>query len=137
MIHSLLFLIFLACAPASAAPVEPTGVGMELLMVEAEGCVWCARWNKEIGPIYPKSSEGKRAPLRRIDKQTSLPSSFKLTRGFFYTPTFILLVDGTEKGRIEGYPGEDFFWGLLAQLLASVDKSASVELERQQDNNAR
>ncbi len=81
-------------------------------------------------PDLPKSAEGKRAPLRHIDKHAKLPPLFKVTRGFFYTPTFILLVDGTEKGRIEGYPGEDFFWGgLLAQLISSVDKSASVGLD--------
>jgi hypothetical protein len=34
-----------------------------------------------------------------------------------FTPTFVLLVDGVERNRIEGYPGEDFFWGLLGRML--------------------
>jgi hypothetical protein len=34
-----------------------------------------------------------------------------------FTPTFIVIQDGTEIGRIEGYPGEDFFWGLLGRIL--------------------
>ena len=34
-----------------------------------------------------------------------------------FTPTFVLVDDGREIGRIEGYPGEDFFWGLLERLL--------------------
>ncbi|MBL3206218.1 thioredoxin family protein, partial [Klebsiella pneumoniae] len=33
-----------------------------------------------------------------------------------YTPTFILVDGGREIGRIEGYPGADFFWGLLERL---------------------
>ena len=33
-----------------------------------------------------------------------------------FTPTFILVQDGVEVGRIEGYPGEDFFWGLLGKM---------------------
>lgn len=98
---------------------------LELVMMEEEGCMWCARWNREIGPIYPKTDEGKRAPLRRLDKADPLPEGIELARGVFYTPTFVLLVDGVEKGRIEGYPGEDFFWGLLDQLIASVDKAAN------------
>nr|WP_321443010.1 thioredoxin family protein [uncultured Cohaesibacter sp.] len=96
-------------------------------MVEQEGCIWCARWNKEIGPVYPKTEEGKQAPLRRFDKHDPLPDGIHVTRGFFYTPTFVLLVDGQEKGRIEGYPGEDFFWGLLDQLVASVDKTGTAK----------
>lgn len=99
-------------------------VPMELIMVEEKGCMWCARWNREIGPIYPKTNEGKRAPLRRIDKHEALPQDITPVRGFFYTPTFLLLVNGVEKDRIEGYPGEDFFWGLLEQMIASVDKAA-------------
>jgi hypothetical protein len=34
-----------------------------------------------------------------------------------FTPTFIVVQDGAEIGRIEGYPGEDFFWGLLGRIL--------------------
>ena len=122
------FLIAFAILPS--APVlamgpmgEPTGKGIELMMVEEDGCVWCARWKKEIGPIYPKTEEGKKAPLRTIDKHRGLPDGITTARGLFFTPTFVLLVDGVEAGRIEGYPGEDFFWGLLAQLVASVDKN--------------
>ena len=34
-----------------------------------------------------------------------------------YTPTFVVVEDGKEKARIEGYPGEFFFWGVLEKLL--------------------
>jgi hypothetical protein len=39
----------------------------ELLMFDDPSCVWCRRWNAEIGPGYPHSDEGRIAPLRRID----------------------------------------------------------------------
>jgi len=39
-----------------------------------------------------------------------------LERSVHFTPTFILVDDGREVGRIEGYPGEDFFWGLLGMM---------------------
>ena len=29
------------------------GAAYELVMVEEHGCPWCARWNAEIGPVYP------------------------------------------------------------------------------------
>ncbi len=99
-----------------------------LLMIEEEGCVWCARWDEEIAPIYPKTAEGKLAPLQRHDIHEPVTHA-TLQRGVFFTPTFILLEDGVETGRIEGYPGEDFFWGLLAdmikQTLTEPDTSGS------------
>ena len=88
-----------------------------LLMAEEPGCVWCARWNAEIAEIYPKTVEGKAAPLRRFDIRDGAPDGVTLDRKLHYTPTFILVRDGLEQGRIEGYPGQDFFWGLLGQLL--------------------
>ena len=88
-----------------------------LLMAEEPGCLWCARWHEEIGPIYPKTEEGAAAPLRRINLNEPMPADIELARHVNFTPTFILLVDGAEKARIEGYPGEDFFWGLLGHIL--------------------
>ncbi len=95
-----------------------------LVMAEEPGCIWCARWNKEISHIYPKTAEGIAAPLRRINIHEELPEDLSFLRKLHYTPTFILMVDGVETSRIEGYPGEDFFWGLLGQML----KAAKVEL---------
>lgn len=87
-------------------------------MAEEPGCIWCARWNSEISAIYPKTGEGAVAPLRRMNIQDPVPAEIALARRINFTPTFVLLVDGVEKNRIEGYPGEDFFWGLLAHMLA-------------------
>lgn len=89
----------------------------ELLMLEEKWCDWCARWNEEVGVVYDKTTEGRTAPLRRHDIHTPLPGDVTLLRRAHYTPTFVLLVDGQEVGRIEGYPGEDFFYGMLGQLL--------------------
>ncbi|MEM1300757.1 MAG: hypothetical protein AAGH68_15910 [Pseudomonadota bacterium] len=89
----------------------------ELLMFEEDWCHWCERWDDEIGVIYNKTDEGRSAPLRRIDIHGTFPAEVTLVSRPQYTPTFILIEDGRELGRIEGYPGEDFFWGLLGRLL--------------------
>jgi len=91
-----------------------------LLMAEENGCYWCARWDAEIAEIYPKTAEGRTAPLQRYDLHSETPD-VKFARSVHYTPTFILINDGQEVGRIEGYPGEDFFWGLLSQLLTKAE----------------
>jgi hypothetical protein len=96
---------------------------MELLMFEEPGCVWCRRWTEEVGDAYPVTPEGQAAPLRRLQLRDPLPEGIELVSAPRYTPTFVLIDDGTEVGRIEGYPGEDFFWGLLGRLLERATPS--------------
>lgn len=88
----------------------------ELVMVEQEGCHWCERWDTEISAIYPKSSEGQQAPLRRVDLR-DLPPDIAFTSRPVFTPTFVLVDQGQELGRMEGYAGDEFFWFLLGKLL--------------------
>ncbi len=98
-------------------------VAAELVMVEEPGCPWCAKWERELGAIYPKTPEGRFAPLRKVQlhdlRQTGGPASLgiALERPVVFTPTFLLMEDGVELARIQGYPGEDFFWGLLERIL--------------------
>ena len=110
-VRRILFLIFVAF-PGFAAGAETY-----LLMAEEPGCVWCERWNRDISGIYPKTPEGCIAPLRRFDLREGVPAGVSVVRDIRFTPTFVLVHDGAELGRIEGYPGEDFFWGLLGQML--------------------
>ena len=91
----------------------------ELVMVEQTGCEWCERWNQEIAPIYPKTSEGRFAPLRRVDLR-NMPDDLKITRRVNFTPTFLIVENGHEIGRLEGYPGDDFFWPVLNGLLVDT-----------------
>lgn len=85
----------------------------ELVMFESSTCEWCEAWNNEIGVIYDKTEEAKLAPLRRVSIEDPRPQDLEQIRGIHYTPTFVLISDGREIGRIQGYPGQDFFWGLL------------------------
>ena len=91
----------------------------ELVMYRRDGCPWCAKWDREIGPIYPKTDFSKRAPLRLInlDHDRDLPIAHGAIR---YTPTFVLVENAKEIGRIEGYPGDEFFWPRLSNLLEAL-----------------
>ncbi len=101
------------CAPAHAA---------ELIVFEQKGCVWCQRFDREIAPAYARTTEGKRAPLRRVDIAKPLPDELSFVARERFTPVFVLVENGTEFGRIRGYPGETFFWGLLANLIERLDR---------------
>jgi len=89
----------------------------QLIMFEQDPCQWCDAWNEEIGTAYPNSWEGKLAPLRRVDIHAAKPADIAHVRRARYTPTFVLLVDGEEHGRLRGYAGADFFWPMLDELL--------------------
>lgn len=96
----------------------------ELVMLEQQGCVWCEKWHAEIGSAYPNTEEGKRAPLRPVDINKPIPEDLAGIRIERFTPTFVLVEEGREIGRIRGYPGDEFFWFLLAELLEkTTDKS--------------
>ena len=85
-------------------------------MVEESGCIWCARWNDEIAPAYLKTEEGKFAPLRRVDIN-EIPPELQVSRKVRLTPTFLIVNDNRELARMEGYPGDEFVWPVLAGLL--------------------
>ena len=91
-------------------------------MFEQKGCVWCQRFDREIAPAYDKTTEGKRAPLRRVDIAKPLPEDLSFVARERFTPVFVLVENGREFGRIRGYPGETFFWGLLANLIERLDR---------------
>lgn len=110
-------LLLLLLAPAHAA---------ELVMFTQKGCVWCARFDHEIAPAYDKTDEGKRAPLRRLDIAAPVPPDLDFIQRERFTPVFVLVDQGHEIGRIRGYPGDIFFWGLLANLIERMDRGEAA-----------
>ena len=108
--------VVLASAPVSLQAAQ-------LIMLEQSGCHWCKMWNEEIGVAYPKTDEGKLAPLRRVDIHAALPVDLKGLKKANYTPTFVVWHNGREIDRLRGYPGEHFFWPMLQQMLAKIDNA--------------
>jgi thioredoxin-related protein len=93
----------------------------ELVMFERDGCVWCQRWDRTVAPIYDKTDEAKLLPLRRIDVDRQSDGGIVLAAPVRFTPTFVVVDQGREVGRIIGYANDESFWGLLAQLAAKID----------------
>ena len=93
----------------------------ELVMFERAGCEWCEAFDREIAPVYGKTDEGKRAPLRRVNIDAAPPADLAFIEVERLTPLFVLVDKGREIGRIRGYPGEDHFWGLLGALIRKLD----------------
>lgn len=102
----------------------------ELLMFEARGCPWCKLWHAEVGPGYPKSDEGRRAPLRVMELAAARPEGIVFAAPVTASPTFVLIDGGREVGRITGYPGADFFWAMLAELIGKLDQKSALRVHR-------
>lgn len=120
-IRSLLHGVYAAACLALPAVLWPAAASAaELVMFTRDGCPWCARFEREVGPIYPRTAEGRIAPLRRVEViagGTSLPG---LREPVVAAPSFVLFDGGREIGRITGYQGDDAFWGLLGKMLAGA-----------------
>ena len=105
-----------------------------LVMVDDAGCVYCAKWDREVRSGYEASAEGRFAPLERWRiGSRELSGLGRLS----YTPTFVLIVGGKEAGRIIGYAGQDFFWGEIDRLYAKAgfkpEAAPVVPVERRAD----
>jgi protein-disulfide isomerase len=96
----------------------------ELVMFESPACHYCTQWHEEIGPIYPKTAESRRAPLRRVNLHDTWPADLTGIRAVSFTPTFVLMEDGAEVGRITGYAGDEFFWFQLGALMQKLPGAA-------------
>ena len=113
-----ILVIGLVALAANAWPAKARAA--ELLMFESGGCVYCLRWDRDVGSIYDKTPEAKILPLRRIDVNRQSASGVALQSPVRYTPTFVVVDRGREIGRIEGFISDESFWGLLDVLAAKV-----------------
>jgi hypothetical protein len=111
---ALLGAMYMTLAPSGARAAE-------LVMFEQAGCIWCQTFDREIAPVYGKTDEGLRAPLRRVDIGQSLPPDLAFIQVERLTPLFVLIDQGREIGRIRGYPGTESFWTQLGMLMQKLD----------------
>lgn len=106
---------FLLLLTVLLMPALPASAGESaLLMVQAPGCTACAKWEREVAPIYEKTEEARHFPLRRMELAAARRTPvFDLSSPPYFTPTFILVENGREVGRIIGYSNDLSFWGLF------------------------
>ena len=121
-LFNMTFAALLAGMVAVFSALAQPAAAAELLMFKEDACPWCMKFEREVGRIYDNTPESKIAPLKRIDID-DIPEEYAHVMPVIYTPTFILLDDEKHViGRIEGYPGFDFFWLRLGELLDKLKK---------------
>ncbi len=102
-------------SPADAAS------DLEIVVVEAPGCIYCHLFRRDVWPFYENSQRAKKVPLRFADlnSETSL-KDLDLAGPIDNVPTALLLRKNKELGRIPGFVGPESFFQCIDRILASA-----------------
>jgi thioredoxin-related protein len=127
MLRAVRFLCSLAllCAPLAVSGAVANGAangsdtGLELVVVEAEGCIYCQQFRRELLPAYEASGEAAKMPVHFVDINALEAGPIELTSEITMVPTFLVVRSGREIGRIPGYVAPDTFFQSLAYLVGS------------------
>lgn len=114
LVHSLkIGLVFCSLFISSAGLAAEQARSLELVFITSEHCPFCKAWERDVGQIYDSTPYALKARLRRVDLgdvDSALPAGAVKVFG---TPTFLIVENNTEIGRIEGYQSSEmFFWAL-------------------------
>ena len=112
LVTVLLVTVIPSKASANDAPLSTieTIPDTALIMVTSPSCPWCDAFEEEVGVIYGKTSESALFPIHRLDYFTKFTGHLGHITAANVTPTFIIIRDFQEIGRLEGYPGDEMFW---------------------------
>jgi thioredoxin-related protein len=92
---------------------------MQLIVMEAEGCIYCNVFRRDVLPSYEVSERGKEMPVRFVDVNDVPKTGIELQSPIDILPTFVITKDNREIGRIPGYVGPEDFFHSIAYLLSS------------------
>jgi thioredoxin-related protein len=97
----------------------PTGT-LELVVIEADGCIYCGLFRRDVLPSYAVSEQGKQMPVRFVDVNDTNAARIDLKTPVDIVPTFVVVKSHHEVGRISGYMGPEDFFHSISYLLASA-----------------
>jgi thioredoxin-related protein len=89
----------------------------ELVVFEADGCIYCEVFRQQVVPLYTASSTSREVPLRFVNVSKSDETKMGISGAITIAPTVVLLRDGREVNRITGYTGPGNFMQMVAWML--------------------
>lgn len=113
--------LMLAGWPALASNARRDG--LRLMAVTSGDCAASTAWLAETAPDLAQTEAG-RLPLLLVDLNGPYPDGLLLDGRPRVTPTFILLRQGAELTRFEGYHGKDHFHATLKALVKTLGQTA-------------
>lgn len=118
--------IALAVVPATrgSAGVDPADPmpstsNLQLVVMEAPGCIYCTIFRRDVLPSFEASEHGKDMPVRFVDVNDVEQSGLDLQSPIDILPTFVVVKNNHEVGRIPGYMGPEDFFHSINYLLSS------------------
>ena len=105
-------------ADTSAGNIVPR---TEVIVFEIGGCKYCAAFRDNLGARYLASTTNRAAPMRFVDVGKLDPQAFQLRADINTVPTIVVLQDGREVDRVEGYPLAELLFGMVKSRVGSQD----------------
>jgi thioredoxin-related protein len=126
IVARIVFLLLVLVAPLSSgragidrdAAVPQLG-NLQLVVMEADGCIYCDIFRRDVLPSYETSERGKDMPVRFVDVNDIDKTGIELQSPIDILPTFVIVKDHREIGRIPGYMGPEDFFHSINYLLSS------------------
>lgn len=124
-----LLIVAIAAALAAVAPsqaardpatAKPTVVAQELIVLEVANCIYCDIFRRDVLPGYQKSKRSEELPLRFVDLNDPAFEQLKLASSVSMVPTIVLMREGREADRINGYTGPEAFFHTVARMLGRI-----------------
>ncbi|MDX2258463.1 MAG: hypothetical protein NW205_06045 [Hyphomicrobiaceae bacterium] len=119
---ALLVASLVASPPAATAPdlaasprQAPT---RELVVLEMPGCIYCGIFRRDVLPAYKASLRAGELPIRFIDINDRAAGDIGLAAPVDIIPTFVILENNEELGRIPGYVGPETFFHAVNHILS-------------------
>ncbi len=96
---------------------EPTP-NLEMVVLEVPGCIYCNVFRRQLLPTYKSSKQAKRIPIRFVNLNDPALAEIGLTQPVDIVPTFVILEDNHEIGRIPGYMSRHDFFRAIDYILS-------------------
>lgn len=93
----------------------------ELVVVEADNCIYCDLFHRDVAPVYARSERAKTVPMRFVDINAVETEGLTITAPIDSVPTVLVVEAKRETGRIPGYIGPESFFHSVNYLLGSLD----------------
>ena len=110
--------VLLVISIVGAGSVKAADSRGQLVMITSSHCPWCEAFEDDVGKGYDLTEEALVYPLRRHDFYKAMPDDLAHLTPATMTPTFIVMRNGAEVGRIIGYPGAELFWWRISEFTA-------------------
>jgi thioredoxin-related protein len=105
-------------AARNTSPVQQGAGPYELVIIEVEGCTYCAVLRRDVMPAYATAPEARDLPVRFLDLNTPEAAKLHLIDGpLTVVPTLLLVKENREVARASGYMGPDGFFYAIRWMM--------------------